>query len=138
MPHFGRRSMERLLTCDIRLQEVWIQVVRHFDCTVLCGFRSEHDQTRAFRAGASRLSWPKSKHNRYPAWAVDVAPWFTTDPHVRWDDTETFRRLGLFARGVAAGMNIPLRWGGDWDGDFFLNDQTFNDLAHYELIGDTK
>ena len=26
-----------------------------------------------------------------------------------------------------------MRWGGDWDKDFDLDDQTFNDLCHFEL-----
>jgi hypothetical protein len=28
---------------------------------------------------------------------------------------------------------VSLRWGGDWDGDFEIRDQTFDDLAHFEL-----
>lgn len=32
-------------------------------------------------------------------------------------------------------LNIKIRWGGDWDGDQDFMDQTFNDLAHFELVG---
>lgn len=135
MPRFGKKSMERLMTCDERLQRLFCKVVRHYDCTIVCGHRGRADQMAAFRAGASRAPWPESRHNPYPSRAVDVAPWFPVEPHVRWDDVISFRRLGLFVRGVAVGMGIPIRWGGDWDGDFRLNDQKFNDLAHYELIG---
>ena len=39
--------------------------------------------------------------------------------------------------GLAKAMSIPLRWGGDWDGDTLLSgrdpDQTFDDLVHFEL-----
>ena len=31
-------------------------------------------------------------------------------------------------------MNIKIRWGGDWDSDNIMKDQTFNDLPHFEII----
>jgi hypothetical protein len=30
-------------------------------------------------------------------------------------------------------MDIPLRWGGDWDSDTEVNDNGFDDLVHFEL-----
>ena len=36
--------------------------------------------------------------------------------------------------GRAVELGIRLRWGGDWDGDNELRDQTFNDLVHFEVI----
>jgi hypothetical protein len=30
-------------------------------------------------------------------------------------------------------MNIKIRWGGDWDSDNIMKDQTFNDLPHFQL-----
>ena len=30
-------------------------------------------------------------------------------------------------------LDISIRWGGDWNGDGTLTDQTFNDLPHFEL-----
>jgi peptidoglycan L-alanyl-D-glutamate endopeptidase CwlK len=36
--------------------------------------------------------------------------------------------------GIAAKMGIKIRWGGDWDRDEELHDQTFFDLPHFELI----
>ena len=29
---------------------------------------------------------------------------------------------------------VRIRWGGDWDGDNDLDDQTFDDLVHFELV----
>jgi peptidoglycan L-alanyl-D-glutamate endopeptidase CwlK len=29
-----------------------------------------------------------------------------------------------------------IRWGGDWDSDTEVNDQTFIDLPHFELISE--
>ena len=41
--------------------------------------------------------------------------------------------FGSFVRGVAYKMGVEIRWGGDWDGDFDLKDQTFMDLVHFEI-----
>ncbi len=34
---------------------------------------------------------------------------------------------------AAHDLGIELRWGGDWDRDAEFDDQTFNDLPHFEL-----
>ena len=35
--------------------------------------------------------------------------------------------------GVAKQMNLPIRWGGDWDMDNDLDDSNFLDLVHFEI-----
>jgi peptidoglycan L-alanyl-D-glutamate endopeptidase CwlK len=37
---------------------------------------------------------------------------------------------------IAEGMNIPIRWGGDWDQDGRTADEKFIDMPHLELIGE--
>ena len=69
-----------------------------------------------------------SKHNQEPSLAVDVAPW-----PIDWNDSHRFYHFAGFVLGIAAALNIRLRWGGDWDSDFDLRDQTFFDLPHFEL-----
>jgi len=32
-------------------------------------------------------------------------------------------------------MEIPIRWGGDWDRDHCLSDQSFDDLVHFATHG---
>ena len=44
----------------------------------------------------------------------------------------------MFVIGLAAGIDVNLRWGGDWDRDFDLKDQRFNDYPHFELHGVEK
>ena len=56
MPKFGRKSRASLATCDERLQKVFNEVVKTYDCTVTCGHRGEKDQNKAFDEGRSRLS----------------------------------------------------------------------------------
>jgi hypothetical protein len=41
--------------------------------------------------------------------------------------------FGGYVRGIAEGMEINVRWGGDWDSDWSFIDQTFHDLPHWEL-----
>jgi len=65
--------------------------------------------------------------------ATDAAPWFQEEPNIRWYDTKSFYHFAGFVLGIAAVMGIELRWGGDWDMDDDLHDQTFNDLVHFEL-----
>ena len=38
-----------------------------------------------------------------------------------------------FVLGVANQMGINLRWGGDWDQDFEVQDNKFDDFPHFEL-----
>ena len=46
MPRFGKRSRERLATCDERLQKVFNEVINYVDCSVLEGHRGERKQNR--------------------------------------------------------------------------------------------
>lgn len=32
------------------------------------------------------------------------------------------------------GLTGRIRWGGDWDRDHDVKDQTFNDLVHFEVV----
>ncbi len=125
---FGRRSAAALSTCDPRLRRLFRAVIREVDCSVLCGHRTQEDQDAAVEAGNSRAPWPTSKHNAAPSLAADVVPY-----PIDWQDTERMRLFGEFVRGVALGLDIPIRWGGDWDGDHDLADQRFDDLPHFEL-----
>jgi hypothetical protein len=40
--------------------------------------------------------------------------------------------FGGYVLGVASETGDDIRWGGDWDGDRSLEDQTFHDLPHFE------
>lgn len=129
MALYGKTSSERLATAHPKLQLVFRKVVIRFDNTIICGHRSPEDQLVAFNTGKSKLKF--GKHNVFPSLAVDAAPW-----PIDWNDLDRFMRFGFYVMGVAEGMGIQLRWGRDWDRDFDLNDQTFNDFPHFELIGE--
>ena len=65
--------------------------------------------------------------------AVDVVPYFKSKPNIRWNDKNKFYEFAGFVQGIASQLDIDIRWGGNWDSDDELNDQTFFDLPHFEL-----
>jgi len=129
MPKFSNSSKSKLNTCHDKLQLVFNEVIKHWDCTILEGTRSKEAQDEYFRTGRSEVRYPNSKHNSSPSEAVDVAPY-----PIDWKDLDRFRAFGNFVLGVASANNVKLRWGGDWDGDRSFADQSFHDLPHFELL----
>ena len=109
------------------------EVIKHWDCTIVCGYRTYEKQEEAYRTGHSKLPPGTSTHNSNPSMAVDVAPC-----PINWLDTHRFTGFAFFVMGIASQKGFKIRWGGDWDGDWQTDDQTFNDLAHFEIIDTDK
>jgi peptidoglycan L-alanyl-D-glutamate endopeptidase CwlK len=128
---YSATSLRRLGTCDPRLVDIFMDVADHIDTTIICGHRSQEDQDAAFRAGKSKVEWPEGKHNSKPSQAVDAAPY-----PIDWQDRERATLFAGFVMGLAASHGIILRWGGDWDRDWQVSDNSFDDLWHFELIED--
>ena len=128
MPKFGKASLDKLATCDDRLQRVFNEVIKYFDYTVIEGHRGEEAQNKAFAEGKSKLKYPQGKHNKTPSLAADVLPY-----PIDWNDTNRMRYFAGFVVGIAASMGITIRWGGDWNQNTELKDNSFNDLPHFEL-----
>ena len=128
MPYFGKTSKKRLSTCDDKLQKLFNEVIKHVDCSVLEGHRSKDRQNKLYEEGKTKVKYPNGRHNRQPSSAVDVTPY-----PVDWKDRERQTLFAGFVIGVASQMNINLRWGGDWDQDFQVVDNRFDDFPHFEL-----
>ena len=128
MPKFGRKSRERLSSCNEKLQKVFNEVIKHVDCSVLEGHRSKDRQNKLFEEGKTKVKYPNGRHNRQPSSAVDVTPY-----PVDWKDRERQTLFAGFVIGVASQMDIKLRWGGDWDQDFQVVDNRFDDFPHFEI-----
>ena len=128
MPYFGKRSRDNLSTCDKRLQEVLNEVIKHVDCSVIEGHRSEERQNKLYDEGKTKVRYPNGRHNANPSRAVDVVPY-----PIDWDDRERFHLFAGFVLGIARSMGINLRWGGDWDQDWYVHDNRFYDFPHFEL-----
>ena len=128
MANFSDRSQVNLATCDEKLQEVFEQVVQHFDCTVLEGHRGEARQNQMISEGKSQLDWPNSNHNTSPSSAVDVAPY-----PIDWSNRDRFHLFAGYVMGIARSLGYSLRWGGDWDADTETSDNRFDDLVYFEI-----
>jgi len=126
---YSQRSLKRLEDTDPRLQSIFKEVINHFDTTIVTGHRTKDYQERMFNEGKSQVKWPHSKHNALPSKAVDAAPY-----PLDWSDRERFTLFAGFVLGIAASKGIRLRWGGDWDQDTQVKDNSFDDLLHFELV----
>lgn len=137
MPYYSQSSKEKLETCDSKIQQLFNEVIKHRDCSIIYGHRTPEEQWELFKKGRKLVGgvwiivnpsevvtykdgWDKkSNHNEEPSKAVDAAP-FPID----WDDEKRFYHFAGFVMGVASQMGIKLIWGGDWK---------MQDLVHYEL-----
>ena len=128
MAKFGKTSKKRLETAHPQLQEIFNEVVKVIDCSVLEGHRGEELQNKYFNEGKSKVKFPDGRHNKLPSLAVDVTPY-----PVDWNDRERQTLFAGYVLGVASQMGLNVRWGGDWNKDFSVADNRFDDFPHFEL-----
>ena len=124
MPKFGKKSKERLKGIDTRLVNVLNELVKIMDVTIIEGLRSEQRQEKLLKAGSTKTKFSKHIEGK----AVDLAPY-----PIDWEDRDRFHYMGGMIRGIAKQLNVPVRWGGDWDGDGETKDNQFDDLVHVEI-----
>ena len=108
-------------------------LLQYHDIKIIYGKRTMSEQQKLYETGFSRTM--NSKHLEQDdgyAHAVDIAPY-----PIDWNDTKRFYWMGGMMR-VIADKHLPegwkLRWGGNWSMNEDLNDQTFMDLGHFEVI----
>ena len=125
---FSDRSWERLRTCDPALQSVIVHAMGYqvMDFTVLEGHRSLERQRELYDTNRSKTM--NSRHLTDPSQAVDIAPY-----PIDWSDIYRFYALGGIVMAAAKERGVPIRWGGDWDSDWFLAEHGFKDPGHFEL-----
>lgn len=128
MPKFSKSSDDKLNTCHPLLQTLFREVVKHYDCTIICGHRGEKEQNEAFENGYSKLKFPMSKHNSMPSRAVDVMPF-----PLSWTDKSRHLHFAGYVQATADRLGIKVRWGGNFDGDQNL-DNGFMDRPHWEIV----
>ena len=134
MPNtFSTQSLDRLHGVHPALQDLCFDVLYHHDITIVYGKRSIAEQLNLFNEGLSKTM--RSKHLKQEdgfAHAVDIAPY-----PIDWNNTKRFYYLAGMMMALAPKYlpdNYALRWGGDWDSDDDLDDQTFMALVHFELV----
>jgi peptidoglycan L-alanyl-D-glutamate endopeptidase CwlK len=123
----GSQSLLRLDQLHPDLKRVIQRTAQSRDLIIIEGHRGEKRQNELFYQGKSKLKWPDGKHNAFPSDAVDIAPY-----PLDWNDTASFHKLAVDVLKAAVLEGVPIRWGGDWDGDGDTKDQKFNDLVHFE------
>jgi peptidoglycan L-alanyl-D-glutamate endopeptidase CwlK len=133
MRTWGSRSFQVYEELDSRLQWVFDRVLRDVaDVSLIEGHRNAERQNKMFDEGRSKLRWPDGNHNAYPSLAVDFQP-YPTPKH----DTVLWASLAYVAGAaiqIAKQKGITLRWGGDWNRNGQISDQTFHDLFHIEVV----
>jgi peptidoglycan LD-endopeptidase CwlK len=119
MPSFGMRSKRNREQLHPDLQKVVDEAIKHYDFTIICGYRGQTEQDKAFNEGKSMLRYPKSKHNRYPSHAFDAVP-----HPLDWSDVEEFKKLQKVMLEAAKTVGVEIVSGGSWK---------MQDWPHYEL-----
>lgn len=124
-----RGGEEKLRTLHPNLSRLVRAVAETWDVIVLETDRSTERQAELYAAGKTKTL--QSKHlmqgDGY-SHAVDLAPL-----PVDWNDGRRWYYFGGFCVATAASMDIAIRWGGDWNGNTQVKDQTFDDLDHLEV-----
>jgi len=139
MSSFSENSKHKLASCHSDLRTLFEHVIRDYDCTIVCGHRGEQAQNEAYANGYSQLQWPNSKHNMYPSLAVDAVPYEKAG--LDWGKLQSAFFAG-YVLGVAAQLRRMgilrhrIRSGADWDRDYDVDDTTFWDSAHFEIMPD--
>jgi len=137
---FSTGSKAQLATCHPDLQLLFNEVIKYFDCIVIEGHRGEAAQNAAYNKGNSKLRYPHGKHNAIPSMAADVAPFNQATKKINWSQTNDFYYFAGYVLAIAiqlyntGRMKHRVRYGGDWDMNNNIHDQTFMDLVHFELV----
>ena len=129
MARFGKKSLERLKTLDLRLQQLLHEAIQIMDLTILEGHRNEESQEDFFNRGLTEVHYPDSKHNLTPSMAVDIAPF-----PINWEELDRFYFLAGVMMAVAHKNKTPIKFGGDWNQDYRFSSEKFKELVHFELM----
>lgn len=148
---YGKKSQTAFATLHPLLQQplLYIKDVLEIDHSVLCGYRGETSQNALFYSVPQRtkVKYPDSSHNTIPSMAVDVVPyvlipnrkggihWLDEDMSIReMYYREMVRFAAIFQMVALLKFGVKTRWGGDWDKDWSLMDNKFNDYPHHEIV----
>jgi peptidoglycan L-alanyl-D-glutamate endopeptidase CwlK len=136
---FGKGSQEKLMQLRRELRRICYAILDKeiVDFGLVYSYRDEQEQNKAYKSGASQLEFPNSKHNTLPSDAVDIQTYIAGKGYST-DTRHAIFLAGLFmSTAIELGYKDKVRWGGNWDMDGeIMTDQKFQDLMHFEWIGD--
>lgn len=147
MPSFGEKSRSKLDTCHKDLQLIAERVIKIYDFSIIEGARSDQRQWELFISVPQRTKLDgktkKSKHQvsklEPKSKALDAAPYPIDFSEAHKAKARFYLLAGHFFQAAEDLYNEKkithkIRWGGDWDSDKDINDQSFDDLPHFELV----
>ena len=149
--NLSQRSLDRLVGVDERLQRVVKRAIElsKQDFMVLEGVRTRQQCMSNYGKGrsitqcvakgvpaqyanprAAKVTWLNnpfaSKHVNGKA--VDLVPY-----PVDWDDLKKFDLVAQAMLQAAKELDVPVRWGADWDNDGKPRERGESDSPHFEL-----
>jgi peptidoglycan L-alanyl-D-glutamate endopeptidase CwlK len=143
----GKNSLARLATVDPRMQAVVKRAIQisPVDFTVTQGNRTRDEQARLYgkgrtasqmsakglptayaKPGEKQVTWTMNS-NHIGGRAVDLAPY--ANGRIEWDENGKlgyWPKIAAAMRQAARELNVPIKWGGDWEGT--------PDRPHFELV----
>lgn len=150
---FGATSLKRLEGINPRLRKVVDRAleIAEEDFMVIEGLRTKEQAWANWGKGrsvmdcnaagvpakyaqpsASKVTWLKNPLNskHIIGNAVDLAP-----SPLDWNDLKRFDKMASAMFKASAELQIPIRWGADWDNDGVFREKGETDSPHFELVG---
>ena len=135
MSKFGVKSEQRLLDANLVFQLLCRRVLERsvIDFGITRSYSTPEEQYKLFLSGVSKLDGyeNKSNHNFNPSNAIDFVAYVGTN--ITWESKYYYYIAGLF-ESCAKEIGVEIRWGGNFDMDNDIGEQSFNDLCHIEII----
>ena len=140
MPVFSEHSKKLLSEAHPVLQQLMNLVIEYKDIKIVAGKRSVQQQRLNVQKGVSKTMNSRhiSRKGEDFCRAVDVQPY--PRPKNGRDLREELTLLAGMVYGLAIAQGIEvsrsgLRWGGDWNCNLKVEDNSFDDLFHFEYNG---
>lgn len=130
MPQFGEKSRVQLSSIHPKLQRLLCTAIKYVDFSIIEGHRLKERQEQLFTEGKTKTM--QSRHLSYPSEAADIAPSPYPDLNNPKDIKQIYYLQGIIA-GIALMMDLKIRFGGDWDQNFDIRNDDFQDSFHIEL-----
>ena len=137
MSKFSQSSQTRLDTCNYEIRHIMntaiISSPIDFGIPAYGGKRSQSEQYQLFLDGESKCDGVSKLSKHQSGDAVDIIAYVPSVGGYTYE-RDYYLMLAGHILATAKRLGYEFRWGGDWDSDNDLKDQTFNDLCHFELV----
>jgi len=124
---FSKSSMRNLKELHYILRRIAMEALSAgvIDFAIVDAYRDRQTQDKYFREGKSKVQFPNSTHNVYPAEAMDLQPYINGKYSV---DPKDYFRLHdvIMTTAHFLGYDNLIEWGGNW--------KTFKDYPHFQLV----